>query len=265
MKTKTIVTLLTAAMLNSGVAVLMAQDAPNPAGGELRQQGKPGKQRMQRPRMRAPLTPEEHEKLKAAREKAKSDPKVVAARDDMQAAGKGMRDTLHAALLKEDPSLGPILEKIEKAMEERRDKGENAGPPPEGAQPPPPGAAEGGQRRKGPPPGEFRRGPGPRLDMLTEEERAKFRAAHEKVKDDTDVQAARKKADEAAKNLRDAERAAMIAADPGIEPILKKLDDARAKRGGGPGRRMGPPEGGAPDGKPDAAPPGPPPAEDETD
>ena len=88
------------------------------------------------------LTPEQREQLKAAREKAKDDPAVDAAREKMKsaespearrAAGKEMHEAMKAAMLKQNPGLEPLLEKL--------------GPPPHGAghgpQGPPLGRSEG--------------------------------------------------------------------------------------------------------------------------
>lgn len=69
----------------------------------------------------ANLTDAEKAKLMAAREKAKADPAVQAAakaKDDAatpearKAAGEEYRKAMHVALLKADPTLGPILEKV---------------------------------------------------------------------------------------------------------------------------------------------------------
>ncbi len=60
----------------------------------------------------ASLTPEERQKLKAAREKAKEDPAVKAAEPTRETDRKGFRKTMVAAMLRADPSVGPILEKL---------------------------------------------------------------------------------------------------------------------------------------------------------
>ena len=60
------------------------------------------------------LTPAEREQLKAARQKAESDPAVVAAKQSGDK--KAAHDAMHAAMLKADPTLGPILEKVDAAM-----------------------------------------------------------------------------------------------------------------------------------------------------
>lgn len=67
------------------------------------------------------LSDDEKDKLMAAREKAKADPAVQAAaraRDEAdspearKAAGEEFRKAMHLGILKADPSLGPVLEKL---------------------------------------------------------------------------------------------------------------------------------------------------------
>lgn len=67
------------------------------------------------------LTDVERQKLMAAREKARTDPAVVAAEkmkgeagtpEARKAASEEYRKAMHTALLKADPTLGPILEKM---------------------------------------------------------------------------------------------------------------------------------------------------------
>ena len=60
----------------------------------------------------ANLSPEERQKLQPAREKAMQDPAVQAAHDKMRQAHKDFRDAMHAVMLKADPSILPILNKI---------------------------------------------------------------------------------------------------------------------------------------------------------
>lgn len=60
----------------------------------------------------ANLSPEERQKLQAAHQKAMQDPAVQAAHDKMRAVHKEFRDAMHAAMLKADPSIQPILNKI---------------------------------------------------------------------------------------------------------------------------------------------------------
>jgi hypothetical protein len=60
----------------------------------------------------ANLSPEERQKLQAAHRQAMQDPAVQAANDKMRQAHKEFRDAMHAAMLKADPSIQPILNKI---------------------------------------------------------------------------------------------------------------------------------------------------------
>ena len=60
----------------------------------------------------AGLSSEERQKLQTARQTAMQDPSVRAARDKMRQAHKEFRDAMHAAMLKADPSIQPILNKI---------------------------------------------------------------------------------------------------------------------------------------------------------
>lgn len=60
----------------------------------------------------ANLSPEERQKLQAARQKAMQDPSVQAAHDKMRAAHEEFQNAMHAAMLKADPSVQPILDKI---------------------------------------------------------------------------------------------------------------------------------------------------------
>ena len=66
-----------------------------------------------------------------------------------------------------------------------------------------------------------------RLASLTEDERARLRAAHQKALEDPAVQAAREKLKQARREFREILRPALLKADPSIQPILDKL---RAER-----------------------------------
>jgi hypothetical protein len=220
MKAKSIVTFLAVAVFQSGVSILAAADsAASPQDGpqndsprQLRRQGG----------IQPPLAPDVREKLRAAREKAKTDPDLVAARDDLKEAMNDMRDTGRAAILKDDPSMQEIFDKLDKA------KGKNPLPPEPQASPAPP-AASGSDMV---PPKDVP----PHPDVLTGAERAKLAAAHEKVRDEADVKAAREKLLEAQKNLRAAREKAVLKADPSLEPVIKKLEQRRENK---PLRRPG--------------------------
>ena len=60
----------------------------------------------------ASLSEEERSKLKAAHQKAMADPAVWAARERLRKARREFREVLRPALLKADPSIQPILEKM---------------------------------------------------------------------------------------------------------------------------------------------------------
>ncbi|HEY6070226.1 MAG TPA: hypothetical protein VIU85_02550 [Chthoniobacterales bacterium] len=73
------------------------------------EQGRRGRRWEQR---LANLSGEEREKLHAAHRKAMQEPYVQAAQQKMRAARKEYRDAMRAAMLKADPSIQPILNKI---------------------------------------------------------------------------------------------------------------------------------------------------------
>jgi hypothetical protein len=82
---------------------------------------KPARQfQMERRARWASLTEEERSRLKAAHQKAMADPAVRAARDRLRQARREFRELLRPALLKADPSIQPILEKM---RPERPDRG----------------------------------------------------------------------------------------------------------------------------------------------
>jgi hypothetical protein len=58
------------------------------------------------------LTEEERSKLRAAHHKAMTDPAVKEAHERLKQARREFRDVMHPALLKADPSIQPILEKL---------------------------------------------------------------------------------------------------------------------------------------------------------
>ena len=62
----------------------------------------------------ANFSPEERQKVEAAHQTAMQDPAVQAAHEKMRQARKEFYDTMHAAMLKADPSIQPILDKMPK-------------------------------------------------------------------------------------------------------------------------------------------------------
>jgi len=73
------------------------------------------------------------------------------------------------------------------------------------------------------------RGGARELQILTPEEKAKFLAASEATRKDPKVEAARQKMSEAIQEYRASLEASMIATDPSMEVILKKLKEERDK------------------------------------
>jgi hypothetical protein len=182
------------------------------------------------------LSPEEREKLQAARLKVGEDADVKAKQDAAQKANKELAELMNAKLLEVDPSLGPILEKLKNARERmanRRPGGEGgpgARPRPEGDGPPKgpkdPGADAGKPEREG------------GLGKLSKEERDKLQAAREQAKSDPAVTQAREKVQaagtpeektEARKALQTALRDAMTKANPETAAILDKMSADRKK------------------------------------
>ncbi|MEY2479656.1 MAG: hypothetical protein QOI04_583 [Verrucomicrobiota bacterium] len=70
----------------------------------------------------ANLSPEEREKLKAAHQKAMQDPALQAAHVKMRQARKEFRDAMHAALLKADPSIQPVIDKMKAGEKDEHDE-----------------------------------------------------------------------------------------------------------------------------------------------
>lgn len=68
----------------------------------------------------ANLTEEERARLRAAHHKAMEDPAVRAARDRLRQARREFREILRPALLRADPSLQPILDKLRPERPERQ-------------------------------------------------------------------------------------------------------------------------------------------------
>jgi Spy/CpxP family protein refolding chaperone len=66
-----------------------------------------------------------------------------------------------------------------------------------------------------------------RFANLTEDERSRLRAAHQKAMQDPALQAAREKLRQARREFREILRPALLKADPSIQPILDKLRTER--------------------------------------
>lgn len=183
---------------------------PRPGGPGGAPHGKPHG-RPHGPPFGANLTPDEQQRLGAARDKAKNDPTVRSLNEAKQALEDQLATALRAAILAADPSLGPTLDKIEQARNRAKDM----------------------------------RG---KFESLTPEQKQQLKAARQAAMIDPAVQAAREamrsaqgpeaKRD-AAKQLRDAVKAAMLKSNPALGPLLEQL---------GPDL-MGPPHRGKGDGQ----------------
>ena len=68
------------------------------------------------------LTEDERTRLRAAHQKAMQDPALQAARDKMRQAQREFRELLRPALLKADPSVQPILDKLRGDRPEKPDR-----------------------------------------------------------------------------------------------------------------------------------------------
>ena len=169
------------------------------------------------------LSPEEKTKVKAAHDKAiQQDPTLEQKMKDARQAMENARQEMHAAMIKVDPTVEPILAKMMPPKWGGRHEGGGAPAP---NQSPGVGAKpwhQGGQS------GEHGKG----MENLNESERQKLMSLRETVKQDPAVQAAHEALKSAAtpeareqeqQKLRDAMHAAMIKADPSIEPILEKM------------------------------------------
>jgi hypothetical protein len=115
MKTKMLVTMsiLTAALQFAPVAFAQDED----------QSGRPGwNRRGQWQNRMSNLSADERQKMQAAEQKAMQDPAVQSAREKLKHARKEFRDSMRAAMLKADPSVQPILDKMPKGGRGDRDE-----------------------------------------------------------------------------------------------------------------------------------------------
>jgi Spy/CpxP family protein refolding chaperone len=70
----------------------------------------------------ASLTEDERLRLRNAHQKAMMDPAVQAARERLRQARREFREILRPALLKADPSIQPILDKLRPERPDRQDR-----------------------------------------------------------------------------------------------------------------------------------------------
>jgi hypothetical protein len=162
----------------------------------------------------ANLSEQERAQLKAAHDKAtQQNPTLEEAMKSAHQAMEKARKEMHDAMVAIDPSVAPILAKIEPPKWGGQGKGQQGG---DGY----------GGKHHAPPPG---------MANLSEQERTQLKNAHEQIKNDPSVVAAhealktattpeaRHTAHEA---LRQAADAALLKVDPSLGPILEKLHQA---------------------------------------
>jgi hypothetical protein len=70
----------------------------------------------------ANLTEDERGRLRAAYQKASQDPAVQAAREKLKQARREFREVMRPALLKADPSIQPILDKLRAERQDKPDR-----------------------------------------------------------------------------------------------------------------------------------------------
>jgi hypothetical protein len=103
MKIKSLVTMSILAAAIQLAPIAVGQDSDQPGKGWRNHQGH-----------FANLSPEERQKVEAAHQKAMQDPAVQAAQEKMRQTRKDFEETMHSAMLKADPSIQPILDKMPK-------------------------------------------------------------------------------------------------------------------------------------------------------
>lgn len=101
-----------------------SQLAPNVFAQPPERQDRPFRQfqNERRARLLANLTEDERSRLRAAHQKAMQDPAVQAAREKLRQARKEFREVMRPALLKADPSIQPILDKLRAERPEKPDR-----------------------------------------------------------------------------------------------------------------------------------------------
>jgi hypothetical protein len=114
MKAKLIYLLVPALVCASQFAPHLCAQPPDRADRPFRQF-----QSERRARLLANLTDDERARLRAAHQKAMTDPAVQAARERLRQARREFREILRPALLKADPSIQPILDKLRPERPER--------------------------------------------------------------------------------------------------------------------------------------------------
>lgn len=148
------------------------------------------------------LPPEDRQRLRAARQAALQDPQVRAALERRQAEQREFQNTMKDAVKRADPSVAPLIDRLEKTIQERRAQ-----------------QFQGFQRR---------------LDFLTPDERQILLQTRRAVQGDPALAAARQQGlaapvgdavarQQAMRVYHEAMKNAMIRQDPRVGPILEKI------------------------------------------
>ncbi len=217
MKHINILSILCAASLLGGGTSVLAQADEHPGGPPAFAPGHnhpPGKKCKCPSGRDNVLSPDEGQRLRAAREKASADPTIRSLREQRDAIDAQLVKSMNAAVLAADPSLAPVLEKVQNARKRARDV------------------------RDG-------------FNSLTPEQRDAFKKARQAIKDDPTVAAARAKLKDAStpeakhqaeQDLHAARKAALLKQNPALAPLLEKLEPPRGKRRGPPAPPVAPDE-----------------------
>lgn len=203
MKHQTILSILCAASLLGGGSFAYSKP-PGGGGPDAFEPGRPPGKRMHN--IMRDLSPDEAQRLRAALEKAKSDPTIRSLKEQRDALDAQLEKSMNAAILAADPTLAPVLDKINNARSRAKEV------------------------RK-----EF--------ESLTPEQKAAIKAARQGAKDDPAVVAAREKVKaattpearrQAEQEMHAAHKAAIIKQNPALAPLLEKLGPPPGARKGNP-------------------------------
>lgn len=239
-----------------------AEEAPRP---NFRPDG-PASEGRPNVRPPVPLSPDEQKRLREAMEKANQDPAVKEAHEQaakaQQAAmeaQKKARELTDEAARKADPSVGPILDKVRKAMEQRQPVRQPEAQPRDDG----PRQREGGNRLPNAEPGRNREGNrqpeaqprgepssrregnreqpanrGGQLPGLTPDEQQRVRDAMAKANAEPAVREAREAAAQAQRKAIEIAEDFARKADPSIAPLFEKMRKAgEPRRAEGDNRR----------------------------
>ena len=218
-------------LLLLGTLGFAADNAPRPNGRPGQSPEGPRPEGRSNPRLPVPLSPDEQKRLHEAMDKAQQDPAVKAAHEQAAQAQKAAaeaqqkaRELTEEAARKADPSIAPILEKVRKAMDQRKPNQPEQPKQPE-RQPngqPGRGRTEGNQAQ----PNER----GGNLPGLNSDEQQRVREAMAKANAEPAVREAREAAAAAQRKAIEIAEDVARQADPSIAPLFEKMRKAGEPR-----------------------------------